>query len=58
MRVFDAVSETSQRQLGESDSPIEDELEEAFIRMVDEGGQRLHRTKERFKDERRQMEQR
>ena len=44
MRVPDAVSETSQRQLGESDSPIEDELEEAFNRMVDEGSQRLHRT--------------
>lgn len=38
------MSETSQRQLGESDSPIEDELEEAFNRMVDEGSQRLHRT--------------
>jgi formate-nitrite transporter family protein len=38
------VSETSQRQLGESDSPIEDELEDAFSRMVDEGTQRLHRT--------------
>jgi formate/nitrite transporter FocA (FNT family) len=38
------VSETSQRQLGESDSPIEDELEYAFNRMVDEGSQRLHRT--------------
>ena len=44
MRVFDAMSETSQRQLGESDSPIEDELEAAFNRMVDEGSQRLHRT--------------
>jgi formate/nitrite transporter FocA (FNT family) len=38
------VSSTSQRQLGESDSPIEDELESAFNRMVDEGTQRLHRT--------------
>ena len=38
------MTETSQRQLGESDSPIEDELEEAFTRMVDEGSQRLHRT--------------
>jgi len=38
------VSETSQRQLGESDSPIEDELEDAFTRMVDEGSQRLHRS--------------
>lgn len=38
------MSETSQRQLGESDSPIEDKLEDAFNRMVDEGTQRLHRT--------------
>jgi len=38
------VSNTSQRQLGESDSPIEDELERAFCRMVAEGTQRLHRT--------------
>ncbi|CAN5273433.1 formate/nitrite transporter family protein [soil metagenome] len=38
------MSETNQRQLGESDSPIEDELEDAFSRMVDEGTQRLHRT--------------
>jgi formate/nitrite transporter FocA (FNT family) len=38
------VSETSQRDLGESDSPIEDELEDAFTRMVDEGTQRLHRS--------------
>ncbi|CAN3130046.1 formate/nitrite transporter family protein [Mycobacterium sp. smrl_JER01] len=38
------MAETSQRQLGESDSPIEDELEYAFRRMVDEGTQRLHRS--------------
>jgi formate/nitrite transporter FocA (FNT family) len=38
-----AVSDTSQRDLGDSDSPIEDALEEAFRRMVDEGTQRLHR---------------
>jgi formate/nitrite transporter FocA (FNT family) len=38
------VSSTSQRQLGDSDSPIEDELEDAFNRMVDEGSQRLHRS--------------
>ena len=37
------MSETSQRQLGDSDSPIEDALETAFRRMVDEGTQRLHR---------------
>lgn len=38
------MSKTSQRDLGDSDSPIEDELEDAFNRMVDEGTQRLHRT--------------
>ncbi len=38
------VRRTSQRDLGESDSPIEDELERAFNRMLDEGAQRLHRT--------------
>ena len=38
------MSKTSQRDLGGSDSPIEDELEDAFARMVDEGTQRLHRT--------------
>lgn len=38
------MSSTSQRQLGESDSPIEDELEAAFNRMIDEGSQRLHRS--------------
>jgi formate-nitrite transporter family protein len=38
------VSDTNQRQLGASDSPIEDALEEAFGRMIDEGTQRLHRT--------------
>ncbi|OBK77113.1 formate/nitrite transporter family protein [Mycobacterium sp. 1164985.4] len=38
------MSETRKRQLGDTDSPIEDELEGAFQRMVDEGTQRLHRT--------------
>jgi formate/nitrite transporter FocA (FNT family) len=38
------VPQTSQRQLGASDSPIEDALENAFTRMVDEGSQRLHRS--------------
>ena len=38
------MSETSQRDLGASDSPIEDELEDAFNRIVDEGTQRLHRN--------------
>lgn len=38
------LSQTSQRDLGDSDSPIEDALESAFGRMIDEGTQRLHRT--------------
>lgn len=38
------MSETTQRQLGQTDSPIEDELEDAFSRMLSEGTQRLHRT--------------
>lgn len=38
------MAEATQRQLGESDSPIEDALEQAFRRMVDEGTQRLHRS--------------
>jgi formate/nitrite transporter FocA (FNT family) len=37
------VSGTTQRELGDSDSPIEDELEDAFNRMIAEGTQRLHR---------------
>ncbi|RDH79540.1 formate/nitrite transporter family protein [Mycolicibacterium moriokaense] len=37
------MSKTSQRELGDSDSPIEDELEDAFQRMMAEGTQRLHR---------------
>ncbi|WP_310778619.1 formate/nitrite transporter family protein [Mycobacterium sp. Z3061] len=38
------MTRTAQRQLGASDSPIEDALEDAFTRMVSEGAQRLHRT--------------
>lgn len=38
------MSETSKRDLGSTDSPLEDELEDAFVRMVGEGTQRLHRT--------------
>ncbi|CDQ44537.1 formate/nitrite transporter family protein [Mycolicibacterium neoaurum] len=38
------MSPSSQRELGSSGSPIEDELEDAFNRMVDEGTQRLHRS--------------
>lgn len=38
------MSQAIQRQLGEYDSPIEDELENAFTRMLSEGTQRMHRT--------------
>lgn len=38
------MTQTSRRDLGETDSPIEDELEDAFTRMVGEGTQRLHRS--------------
>jgi formate/nitrite transporter FocA (FNT family) len=37
------VADTNQRELGNSESPIEDKLEDAFSRMIDEGTQRLHR---------------
>jgi formate-nitrite transporter family protein len=37
------VTETVRRELGDSGSPMEDELEDAFNRMVGEGTQRLHR---------------
>ncbi len=37
------MGNTTQRELGDSDSPIEDELEDAFNRMIAEGTQRLHR---------------
>ena len=38
------MTEADQRDLGDSDSPIEDELEEAFNRMIGEGTQRLNRS--------------
>lgn len=38
------MSEAKQRDLGDSDSPIEDELEDAFTRIIEEGAQRLHRS--------------
>lgn len=38
------MSQTTARQIGDSDSPIEDELEDAFTRMVHEGTQRLRRS--------------
>ncbi|TPG34665.1 formate/nitrite transporter family protein [Mycolicibacterium hodleri] len=37
------MTKAEQRDLGDSNSPIEDELEDAFNRMVGEGTQRLHR---------------
>ena len=36
--------ETPQEQLGETDSPVEDDLEEAFVSQVTGGTQKLHRT--------------
>ncbi|MEO8220836.1 MAG: formate/nitrite transporter family protein [Specibacter sp.] len=36
--------ESRRRELGDSDALVEDELESAFDRIVDEGAQRLHRT--------------
>lgn len=36
--------EQRRRELGSNDAPVEDELEEAFDRIVEEGAQRLHRT--------------
>lgn len=38
------MSESTQRDLGASDSPIEDKLEDAFVSMLSEGAQRLHRS--------------
>src|SRR3954451_1675924 len=37
------MNQTDQRELGGSDSPIEDELGDALNRMIGEGTQRLHR---------------
>ncbi|WP_118915416.1 formate/nitrite transporter family protein [Mycobacterium shigaense] len=38
------MSKTTLRELGESGSPIEDKLEDAFASMLSEGTQRLHRA--------------
>jgi formate/nitrite transporter FocA (FNT family) len=38
------VAESAREELGESDAPVEDQVVEAFERIVDEGAQRLHRT--------------
>ncbi len=37
-------SEARRREVGESDAPVEDALDESFQRIVSEGSQRLHRT--------------
>jgi len=44
MRVDGARREQTRTELGENDSPMEDELAEAFDTIVSEGAQRLHRT--------------
>jgi len=38
------VTQEQRHRIGETDSPIEDELEHAFTAMITEGVQRLHRT--------------
>ncbi|MGA8209144.1 MAG: formate/nitrite transporter family protein [Nocardioidaceae bacterium] len=38
------TNEAERRELGETDSSVEDELERAFSRMIGEGAQRLHRS--------------
>ena len=37
------MSDDRRRQLGQRDGPVEDELEESFDQVVDEGAERLHR---------------
>jgi formate-nitrite transporter family protein len=38
------VAESVREQMGRTDAPVEDEVAEAFDRIVDEGAQRLHRS--------------
>lgn len=38
------MSEERRRELGETDFPVEQELKDAFDKIMDEGAQRLHRT--------------
>jgi formate/nitrite transporter FocA (FNT family) len=38
------MAQTAREQLGETDAPVEDQVVQAFDRIVDEGAQRLHRT--------------
>src|SRR3954451_11804877 len=43
-RMDEARMDAARTELGEHDGPMEDELAEAFDRIVSEGAQRLHRT--------------
>ncbi len=38
------MADSTREELGETDAPVEDEVAEAFDRIVDEGAQRLHRS--------------
>lgn len=38
------MSEQRRREIGESDAPVEDELQESFDNTITEGAERLHRT--------------
>ena len=38
------TSEARRREVGESDAPVEDAIDESFQQIVSEGSQRLHRT--------------
>ncbi|MBB3083050.1 formate/nitrite transporter family protein [Geodermatophilus sabuli] len=38
------MADTAREELGETDAPVEDQVVEAFDRIVDEGAQRLHRS--------------
>lgn len=38
------MTEDRRRELGDSDAPVEDEIEESFEAVVEEGAERLHRT--------------
>jgi formate-nitrite transporter family protein len=44
MPVDETRTDRARTELGENDAPMEDELAEAFDRIVSEGAQRLHRT--------------
>src|SRR3712207_5878987 len=39
-----AVAQSAREELGSTDAPVEDQVVEAFDRIVDEGAQRLHRS--------------